>query len=422
MKLNYRYTSAYALVTLVVLAIGFAIVYAAFSRSSTQATIGKLEHLNDVVAARLRSRPLAPGLPLLARVQIDSVRQAEVRPGQMVRVGNEWDESLQTPVAMVRLTTYVVARGQAYRLRSHAAVVEPKDIYFTGLMMVFAWTFVFLMALVVILSEAISWRILQPFNATLRSIQVFQLGQKEGLILPPSNTAEFNQLNDFVGKMATQAQRDYQALREFSENASHELQTPLASIKAQIELLMDSNLAEAQLLRLTAMHDELERLAKINQALTLLAKLEHYESQPGTTTDLSQLVLATQATFADLAEMKKIQTVQNVAPNVHVPLDAALAQLLLNNVFSNAIRHNLPGGQLHLTLSDAELVLRNTGHAPSAPVSELFGRFKRGNASLDSIGIGLAIVKRISELYGHQISYAYADGWHSVMLRFTKPA
>nr|WP_235998444.1 histidine kinase dimerization/phospho-acceptor domain-containing protein [Hymenobacter sp. BT559] len=219
--------------------------------------------------------------------------------------------------------------------------------------------------------------------------------------------------------MTARAQRDYQGLQEFSENASHELQTPIASIKAKIELLMDADeLAEKQLRTLAAMHDELERLAKINQALTLLAKLEHYESRPSDLADLSQMVPATEAAFADLAEMKGLTTSQHVAAGVRVPFDESLAQLLLNNLFSNAIRHNLPGGEVRVELSATELLLANTGLAPTAPVEELFGRFKKGNAALDSIGIGLAIVRRIGELYGHQVSYEYAKGWHRLRVVF----
>ncbi|RZL14803.1 MAG: HAMP domain-containing histidine kinase, partial [Hymenobacter sp.] len=220
----------------------------------------------------------------------------------------------------------------------------------------------------------------------------------------------------------TRAQRDYQGLQEFSENASHELQTPIASMKAKLELLMDSELSEQQLTWLTTMHDELERLNKINHSLTLLARLEHYESRSDTFVDFSQLVRATETIFADLAEMKALTIYQQVPPGVRVLFDEALAQVLLNNVFSNAIRHNVPGGKIRLILSPQALVLQNTGHAPTAPVAELFGRFKKGNAALDSIGIGLAIVKRISELYGHSISYDYAEGWHRVQLTFAEAA
>ncbi|WP_201987570.1 sensor histidine kinase [Hymenobacter rubidus] len=418
MKLNYRYTIAYAVITFFVLSIGFAIVYAALSRSVTQATIGKLEHLNAVVADQLRSGRDYAGDSSRVNVRIVALASRNHSLTQKVQVRDEWDAALQSKAAIVRLTTYPFIEGRAFAITSKAAVVEPNDIYLTGLVLVFAWTFVFLLALVVILSEVISWRILKPFNDTLRGIQLFQLSQKDNMAFPASNTAEFNELNQFLVRMTARAQSDYQALQEFSENASHELQTPIASIKAQIELLMDSELSEKQFLRLTAMHDELERLAKINHSLTLLAKLEHYESRPHVLTNLSELVPATEAAFADLAEMKGISTEQYIEPGVQVPLDASLAQLLLNNLLSNAIRHNVAGGKIRLRLSADELLLQNTGHAPSAPVEELFGRFKKGNAALDSIGIGLAIVKRIGELYGHRLSYTYEAGWHTIRVAF----
>lgn len=422
MKLNYRYTLAYAVISLVVLSIGFAIVYAALSRSATQTTIGKLRHLNEVVTNQLRSGRDYASHPARTHVRIRraALTDTAAHP-QLVQIRDEWDPTLQSTVSVVRLTTYPLVNGQRYHLTSRAVVVEPSDEYLTGIVLVFAWTFVFLLALVVILSEVISWRILKPFNALLQGIQRFQLSQKATLALQPSRTAEFNTLGEFLLKMTRRAQSDYQGLKEFSENASHELQTPIASMKAKIELLMDSELTEKQLLMLTAMHDELERLAKINHSLTLLAKLENFESHPAARTDLSRLVTATEAAFADLMEMKNLRTTQRIAPGVQVPFDESLAQLLLNNLFSNAIRHNIASGEIRIELSATELQLANTGHAPTMPVEELFGRFKKGNAALDSIGIGLAIVKRISELYGHLVEYSYADGWHRIRVVFAPP-
>jgi signal transduction histidine kinase len=416
MKLNYRYTLAYALITFLVLSIGFGIVYEALTRSFRQAALARLEHLHAATAAGLAA---GRGYVPPATVAVVPVPAAPT-PARQVQQQPEWDATLQAEVMTVRLITYATAGGRTYRLASRLAVVEPGRVHLGGLVLVFAWTFVFLLALVVLLSELISGRILRPLMATLRGIQQFQLGQAAPIALPTTRTQEFRALNEFLGSMTAQAQRDYQGLREFSENASHELQTPLASMKAKLELLMDSPLAESQLRMLTAMHDELERLTKINQALTLLAKLEHYQTPPDARADLSRLVLATEAAFADLAELKELRTTREVAPGVVVPFDESLVQLLLNNLFSNAIRHNLPGGELRVRLSAQALSLENTGRPPTAAPAELFGRFKKGNAALDSIGIGLAIVKRISELYGHQISYTYADGWHKLSVTFAE--
>ena len=189
MKLNYRYTLAYAFITFFVLSIGFAIVYAALSRSVTQATIGQLAHLNAVVAGQLRSGRDYSTHPSRANVSIRPLAAPGPPLARTVQVRNEWDATWQAQVEVVRLTTYLVLRGQAYAITSKAAVVKPADIYFTGLVLVFAWTFVFLIALVVILSEVISWHILKPFNTTLRGIELFQLGQKATLPWPPAAPA-----------------------------------------------------------------------------------------------------------------------------------------------------------------------------------------------------------------------------------------
>ena len=177
MKLNYRYTLAYALPTFLVFSLGFGIVYAALTRSFTQATLSKLEHLNGVVARQLRAGQPYAGPPARAAVAVTPVPAADTA-GQLrtVQLRPEWDEALQADVTTVRLTTYTAAGGRTYRIASHAAVVEPGRVHLGGLLLVFAWTFVFLLALVVVLSELLSWRILRPFAATLQGTGRFQLG------------------------------------------------------------------------------------------------------------------------------------------------------------------------------------------------------------------------------------------------------
>lgn len=395
------------------MSIGFSIVYAAIQRSATQATIGKLEYLNQVAAEALRSGNNAH--PALKQVAIRNSSDTAISKEQ-VKVDHEWTESLQSMAKVVRLTTYTTIGNRHYSLSSGAIIIEPSDIYLNGIIMVFAWTYVFLLALVIILSEVISWRILKPFNDTLKTIQQFQLHQQEPIDIPETTTAEFKTLNNFLQKMTSRASGDYRALKEFSENASHELQTPIATMKAKIELLMESPLNEQQAAMLTAMHDELERLSKINHSLTLLAKLEHYEIKTTAATNISKLIRDTIHTCSDLIEMKHISLQQQLQPDMSIAADAALLQLLVNNLLSNAIRHNIPDGSIYIELNTSFLLLKNTGLAPFVATDQLFARFKKGNTAVDSIGIGLAIVKKICDLYGYTIRYDYADGFHSIYI------
>lgn len=421
MKLNYKYTIAYAIITLFVLSIGFAIVYNSIRRSAVQSLSGKLEQLNLIIAGQIKSEKDYSADPSRRNVTITSTLPSDsslFKSG--IEIKKEWNDELQTIVPMLHFSSMTRINGRIYRISSKATLIEPDDIYLNGIILVFAWTFVFLLALVVVLSEVLSWYILKPFNDTLEAIQLFNINQENIIDVHDTQTYEFRELNAFLVKMTNKAKSDYIALKEFSENASHELQTPIATMKAKIELLMETPLEENQVNTLSEIHNELERLARINSALTLLAKLEHYEWEAGQQINLSKMLQESLTRFSDWMEMKHIQLESNIGNEIMVPFDDSLSQLLLTNLVSNAIRHNVLHGKLIVVLSETELLIRNTGEPPSLPVHELFGRFKKGNSALDSIGIGLAIVKKICMLHQHEISYEYEGGLHTVRIVFHK--
>ncbi|MGY0040973.1 sensor histidine kinase [Pedobacter sp. NJ-S-72] len=422
MKINYKYTIAYTVITFVVLNIGFAIVYSAIRRGAVQSVAGKLENLNQIIARHMgqQSVPLdfVPGKNV--KIKLFAVQDSLTNP-ESVKIQKEWSDEVEAIVPMVYFSSYPMVNGKQYTISSKAMLVEPDDIYLTGIILVFAWTFVFfLIALVILLSELISWHILKPFNDTLDAIQQFEIDQENTINIQETQTTEFRELNNFLVKMSGKAKNSYIALKEFSENASHELQTPIATMKAKIELLMESELEEMQAAMLSDIHDELEKLAKINHSLTLLAKLENYNSDLSSRIDLSAILSGKIIGFTDWMEMREINLEIAIEPQVTIALDESLAVLMLNNLISNSIRHNVPSGKIVIQLTSTELKIKNTGKAPGIPISELFGRFKKGNSERDSIGIGLAIVKKICELYGHQISYEYAGGWHSLTLVFNQ--
>jgi two-component system, OmpR family, sensor kinase len=116
--------------------------------------------------------------------------------------------------------------------------------------------------------------------------------------------------------------------------------------------------------------------------------------------------------------MKGLELERHIKPSVFINMDESLALLLLKNLISNANRHNIPNGKISIELTKERLTIRNTGNPPSIPTEELFGRFKKGNQSLNSIGIGLAITKKISSLYEHKLYYTYENGWHTLEMIF----
>ncbi len=421
MKLSHRYTRAYATITFFVLSVGFTIIYIAVKRGTTQSAVGKLENLNHIIATQIEAGKDYSTHPARshASILISKDTAGAVNNAEMVVEKNyEWDPELQAKVDKVFVTTYHRIGGLNYVITTNTSMIITDDVYLLGIIMTFAWIFVFLMAIVVILSEVLSRIILLPFNHALNEMHEFQLNQGKTIALKETRTQEFRQLNKLLAEMTTNAKKDYTVLKEFTEHASHELQTPLAAIKAKIESLVESDLNEQQFKMLSSMHDELERLSKINRSLVILAKLENYEYVDKSVINFSNVLLDVMNTYSDLIKMKGLALEQRIQPDVSVAIDESLALLLLKNLVSNAKRHNVPNGKIEVELTSAYLKIRNTGDPPSMPPEELFGRFKKGNSSLNSIGIGLAIVKKISSLYQHQLTYIYEDGWHMMELKF----
>ncbi|RZJ86145.1 MAG: ATP-binding protein, partial [Chryseobacterium sp.] len=98
-----------------------------------------------------------------------------------------------------------------------------------------------------------------------------------------------------------------------------------------------------------------------------------------------------------------------------VHMSRYLADISLNNLFSNAVRHNIKGGKIVIKLSEAALVISNSGKGFEL-TDHLFDRFSKSSES-EGMGLGLAITKQICNLYGYEISYDH-DEMHTFSILF----
>lgn len=296
-------------------------------------------------------------------------------------------------------------KGKHYFISTFNYIGESDDIA-SGITHSLLLIFILLLFLVVIVNRIISRRILTPFNQTLNVIKSFNLKQKDQVKLPSTNTVEFKELNHFLENMTAKSLEDYRVLKEFSENASHELQTPLAIIRGKLELLMETDISEEQAAFISSIHNQVKKLSSINQSLTLLTKLENLEYESNSL-NLTELLRKTLASFEELIDMKSLRVEKEIEDNVNIALHPFLADILLNNLISNAIRHNEPSGFIKVILTSSELTVINPGTPPELPTSAMFQRFKKSNQSSSSIGLGLAIVKQICDLNNFNIHYKY---------------
>ena len=307
--------------------------------------------------------------------------------------------------------------GKHYYISSHNFIAEPDEIM-EGIFTSLAVTLLLLLSFVWIASRQMSKQILSNFNQTLKTIQTFNVKQNHPLKLANSHTHEFKELNQFLERMTSKARDDYRSLKEFSENASHELQTPLAIIRGKLELLLETNIDENQAALIEGIQNAIQKLSSVNQSLILLTKLENQEYQVNHKMHFSPFVENAISSFRELIEMKSIDLTTQIQSDVNLNLNPVLADILLTNIISNAIRHNHVNGSIKISLSSYGLIVSNTGEAPKIPTNELFKRFKKARQSSQSTGLGLAIVKQICDLSNLAITYDYVENLHVVKIVF----
>ena len=249
---------------------------------------------------------------------------------------------------------------------------------------------------------------LSVFYSTIRKLEDFELSKLQTLSLETAEVQEVKKLNEVFEKMATQIYNDFEAQKEYTENVSHELQTPLAIISSKADELMQAdNLSKEQMEQLALLLETTNRLSKINQALIFLTKIDNRFYNQGISFSLNNLIKEKLQLFDAAIQEKDLILDLDLLEITHVYMNPYLAETLIINLIKNAIIHNISGGVLRVHLSDNILIISNSGSPLSFSKNDIFKRFVRSENSKKNLGIGLSIVQRICELYTFKIAYSY---------------
>ena len=258
-----------------------------------------------------------------------------------------------------------------------------------------------------IINRIVLRRLWQPFYHTLQTMQQFKLGSATPPHFSNSDTEEFNLLNTTLQEALNKAKQDYRTLKEFTENASHELQTPLAVIRSKLDILIQNErLSEHESTAIQGAYQAVQNLSRLNQSLLLLAKIENRQFEESADIQLNSNLKDKIDQFSELWQSKNITFRSALCPTV-IHINSMLLDILLNNLLSNATRHNLTGGCIEVTLKAGELTIQNTGIPQPLDNSKLFTRFYKLTAGTEHIGLGLSIIKQICDAAGCNINYSF---------------
>jgi len=317
-----------------------------------------------------------------------------------------------------QIKAYETLHGARYKIIVRQSLVRNQDLVWV---ISFA-TFIIILLLLTglwIMNTLTSKQLWKPFYTNLDRLKNFSIQDQNPIKLEATNIDEFQELNISIKNLTQKLQSDFNSLKEFSENASHEMQTPLAIMQSKIELLLQSaKLSKEQSELLKSIYQAGQRLSKLNKTLLLLAKVENQQYSTKEEISFKTLIERQLENYEDFILNKNLKVVKNLS-DATFNTNTILAETLISNLLSNSIRHNVPNGSISIDYSADKLVFTNSGKSLEQEDPEnLFERFKKESTSKESLGLGLAIVKQVCDVNNWQIDYSQEKNLHKITVLF----
>jgi signal transduction histidine kinase len=309
-----------------------------------------------------------------------------------------------------------IVNGRNYQIKVWKSTIEYDELM-EVVFVVFTVLLVLLLLVTAYINSKVSKLIWEPFRNTLNYIKDFSVHTANYKKLEPSEIAEFSELNSSINQMTSKMSADYKNQKKFTENASHEFQTPLAIIKGKIDVLLQENtLKEEAMTLLIAIEEAASRLSRINKSLLLLSKIENQQYEKTDTVALLPLIEKVKALNEDFILDKNIAFFDEATEELDFKINSELCFILINNLIQNAIRHNVKDGKITITIKNKTLIISNTGVLEALNEVSIFERFEKKSSNVNSIGLGLAIVKEIAEANAIEVVYQYENNRHAFSL------
>jgi signal transduction histidine kinase len=253
-------------------------------------------------------------------------------------------------------------------------------------------------------------RLWKPFRTTLSSIKNFDLDSPHALPIEKSSITEFNELNENISMMTQKAVKDYLSLKDFTDHASHEMQTPLAVVNSKLDILIqDPTLSEKNLQHLQSIYNAIDKMSKLSQSLLMLTKIDNKQFYRSQEIDLQSIVKNKLQEFDEWINERSL-VIENEVNSLQITMNPQLADTLISNLVINAIRHSEQKSYVLLKSEKNSFSISNPGKA-TLDKYRIFDRFWKSDHS-SGTGLGLAIVKRICDQYNFLLNYEFKNGNH----------
>lgn len=315
------------------------------------------------------------------------------------------------------LSKIIYLNKKPFRFNIETNIEESQEtIFFISATTVFL--FILIVGGLLFLNRRLSKSVWKPFRKTLDQLKNFNLNQQTKIDFEETDIKEFDELNQSLSKLIDQNISVYKTQKEFTENASHELQTPLAILKNKLDILLQNeDLTEKQYQIAEEMNKALTRSSRINRNLLLLAKIDNSQFDNSELIRFDELLNQSIEILQEHFEQKNITMKSEISPNVEVKGNSSLMEVLINNLILNAIRHTSVNGFIEIKLTNLVFEVSNSG-IEKLNEDLLFKRFSKLSADNRGSGLGLAIIKQICILQNWKINYRFENNLHLFSIDF----
>ena len=416
MKLQNKINIRFLLVTLLIFAVAGVVFYFALGRVVDQNIREMLNSRKANIILYLQHNEADSIINVSPdhTIFIKQIAKSEKRRVISDTLAYDLDEKQLIPYRKMVFTTSV--NDNYFEVTILQSLLESEDLqeiifYFMAIL------FVLLLLVLFFVNRWLSEKAWKPFFRSLSLLKSAKISEKHKISFDQTGISEFDQLNRTLEEMIQKMQSDFINLKEFTENASHEIQTPLAIIKSKLELLLNDNTLSGQ--QHKSLHDAFEtvnRLSKLNDALLLLSKIENRQFVEKSEIDFCKLIRSRLEYLEELFALKNIELSVQLELPVTISINPMLADILINNLLSNALKHNFNQGKIFISSGINEITFSNTGKPMTIDATKLFRRFVKYSASEESTGLGLAIADEICRSGHLRLNYTYLNDLHSFTL------
>ena len=410
-----NYLIIFLVLTLFFFAVFYIIIREEVYESTDEVLYNKKEHIIDQFkrnGGRISDEVFAYA-NFSIRVALGRVRNADRYSDTLIfePVDREWDE-------FRKLSSYFEFEGRAYRLEIINARLETHEIV-GSIIQSLVVVFILMVGVFYLTTRYFSQRLWQPFYRTLQQLNDFEVDKMQELNLPASRIEEFTALNKSILELTERTRSSFINQKQFIENASHEMQTPLAIALSKLELLIeDPHLTERQSEIIQALINSTHRLAKLNKTLLLLSKIENQQFMEKEEVRLKPLFEEILTYFEEQKENLQLKVTTEIQQDATVIANPVLVDLLFTNLIKNAFSHNILHGSVHLIVNHKTCIISNTSSGEAIPEGKVFQRFYKQSIYKDSWGLGLALVKKTCDINQWPISYSKQGAIHPFIVQY----